>query len=162
MQLYEESRLADLKKQISRRQWLVLALVLVFLALVAVTLVLDNGKENRPVLATTLLVILDGCAVIFFWDMTIRPLRVYAKHMDECLHGRTHQVGAVFDRVGAEDSVIDGHTFRDLIFLGEADKHGDRERLFYWDMELPLPDFRQGETLLLTYCDRFLTAYERL
>ena len=94
--------------------------------------------------------------------MTVKPLRSYAKHVDSALHGRSHESTMVFDRVGSEDSVIDGLTFRDLIFLGEADKHGERERMFYWDMEIPLPDFRKGQELRLTYYDRFLTGYEVL
>ena len=79
--------------------------------------------------------------------------------MDAALHGRTHQVSAVFDRVGADDSLVDGVAFRDLIFLGDPDKHGDRDRMFYWDRELPLPDFRRGQTVRVTYYDRFMTAY---
>ena len=160
--LYQEMNLTSLKKQISRRQLLVSAVALIFLAAVIMTLVLDNHKENRPELLTTLLVIFGGSAFIFLWDLTVKPLRSYARHMDAALHGRTHEITAVFDRPGEEDSLIDGLSFRDLVFLGDADKHGDRERMFYWDMELPLPSFQKGQEVRLTYYDRFLTGYEIL
>ena len=57
---------------------------------------------------------------------------------------------------------IDSVTYRDLVFLGDADKHGDRERMFYWDMEKPLPAFEKGRTVRLTYYDRFIIGYEAL
>ena len=160
--LYYEDHFNALKKQISKRQFFLLLLAFVVLAAVSVTLILDDHKENRPVLLTTLLLIFGGGMLIFLWDMTVKPLRSYAKHVDSALHGRSHECTVVFDRVGSEDSVIGGLTFRDLIFLGEADKHGERERMFYWDMEIPLPDFRKGQELRLTYYDRFLTGYEVL
>ena len=160
--LYNEETFASLKKQISKRQRLLLLAAVAVLAAVIASMILDDHKENRPVLLTTLLVIFGGGALIFFWDLTIKPLRSYAKHIDSALHGRSHEALAVFDRVSAEDSVIDGLTFRDLIFLGEADRHGERERMFYWDMELPLPDLKKGQELRLTYYDRFLTGYEIL
>ena len=160
--LYNEEIFSALKKLISKRQRLLLLAAFAVLAAILASLILDDHKDHRPVLLTTLLVILGGGALIFLWDMTIKPLRSYAKHIDSALHGRSHETVAVFDRVGTEDSVIDGLTFRDLIFLGEADKHGVREQLFYWDMEFPLPAFGKGQELRLTYSDRFLTGYEIL
>ena len=160
--LYNEEVFSSLKKQISKRLRLLLAVALAVLAAVLASMLLDDHKDHRPVLLTTLLVIFGGGALIFLWDMMIRPLRNYAKHIDTALHGRSHEAVAVFDRVGAEDSQIDGHTFHDLIFLGEANRHGERERMFYWDRELPLPDFREGQEIRLMYYDRFLIGYEVL
>ena len=158
--LYNEEMFASLKGQIKKRTILVFTVLLAFLAAAVYTVMLDDGKENRPIVATTLLVILGGCSFIFLWEMTVHPLRCYARHMDAALHGRTHAVRVVFDRVGAEDSMVDGVRFRDLIFLGDSDKHGDRERLFYWDRELPLPDFQPGQEINVTYFDRFISGYE--
>ncbi|MBR2822490.1 MAG: hypothetical protein IKE24_02250 [Clostridia bacterium] len=158
--MYNEGMFARLSGQVKKRQVLVFAVAALFLAAAVFTLILDDHKENRPILATTLLVIAGGSVFIFFWDLTVRPLRCYARHMDAALHGRTHQVLAVFDRVGADDSMVDGILFRDLVFLGEADKHGVRDRMFYWDRELPLPDFRPGQEVMITYYDRFMTGYE--
>ena len=160
--LYNEERFAALKKQIGKRQTAVLLTALLFLAGLILLLALDDHRENRPAVPATLLTVFGGSAIVFLWDLTVRPLRSYAKHQDAALHGRTHETVAVFDRFGTEDSVIDGITYRDLIFLGEADKHGERERMFYWDMELPLPSFTQGQEIRLTYFDRFLSGYETL
>ena len=157
--LYNEEMFASLRGQIKKRRIIAFLVLLVFLAAAVWTLILDDHKESRPILATTLLVIAGGCSFIFLWDLTVHPLNCYARHMDAALHGRTHQISAVFDRVGTDDSLVDGVAFRDLIFLGDPDKHGDRDRMFYWDRELPLPDFRRGQTVRVTYYDRFMTAY---
>ncbi len=160
--LYQESGFTDLKKQISKRQLLVLSVIILFLAALVLVLAADNHKDHRPELPATLIVILGGSLAVFIWDLTVKPLRSYARHMDAALHGRTHQEAFVFDRISSEDSVIDGVTYRDLVFLGDADKHGDRERMFYWDMEKPIPAFRKGQPVRLSYYDRFIIGYEAL
>ena len=158
--LYTEQNLADLKKQIRKRLILLFILLAAALILTASTLLMDDHRENRPEIYTTLAVVLSGCAVIFIYDLLIHPLRAYARHIDTSLHGRSHEITVVFDHLNAEDSVVEGVTFRDLIFLGEPDKHGTRERMFYWDLELPLPEFTQGQQITLRYYDRFITAYQ--
>ena len=160
--LYQEKDYTALNAQIRRRQRALVLIALLVLAAVGLTLALDDHKEHRPELLTTLLVIFGGGAMIFFWDLMIRPLRCYARHMHASLHGRSHEETAVFERFGEEVSLVDGVRFRDLIFLGSPDKHGDRERLYYWDAELPLPDFQPGQSFRLTYYDRFLTGYEAM
>ncbi len=158
--LYTEQDYSLLKKQISRRVALVLAALAAGLACIALTLVMDNHRENRPELLTTLAVIFSGSLVVFLYDMLVHPLNAYARHMDTALHGRTHEISVVFDHFNEETSFVDGVYFRDLIFLGEADKHGDRDRMFYWDRELPLPDFSKGQEITLKYYDRFIVAYQ--
>ncbi|MBQ9251856.1 MAG: hypothetical protein IJ188_04385 [Clostridia bacterium] len=157
--LYTEQDLTALRKQIKNRWFGFLAIFLVAVVVLALLLISDNHKENRPELITTLVLILSGGLLIFYYDLLIRPLRAYERHMDTALHGRSHQVTVLFDHLNEESSLVEGVTYRDLIFLGEADKHGDRERMFYWDMELPLPEFKKGQEITLTYFDRFITAY---
>ncbi|MBQ9211234.1 MAG: hypothetical protein IJ153_05975 [Clostridia bacterium] len=157
--LYNEQDLAALRKQIKIRWFGFLAIFLIAVVALALLLISDNHKENRPELITTLVLILSGGLLIFYYDLLIRPLRAYERHMDTALHGRSHQVTVLFDHLNEESSLVEGVNYRDLIFLGEADKHGDRERMFYWDMELPLPDFKKGQEITLTYFDRFITAF---
>ena len=157
--LYTEQNLTDLNRQIKKRIILLCCFLVVALLLVVWLLTVDDHKQNRPALWVTLTVIVAGCVAVFDWDLTIRPLRAYARHLNTALHGgRSHEITVLFDHANEEDSVIDGVLFRDLIFLGEPDKHGDRERMFYWDQELPLPDLQQGQEVTLRYYDRFITA----
>ena len=155
-----------MKKSLS----LLLALLLLALLLISVvfigafvyTLILDDHKDHRPEALSTVVILLWGFVLIFGWDLFCHPLRCYAKHLQAALHGRVHEVSVEFDRAGADASVVDGVTYRDLIFLGDADKHGDRDRLFYWDAQLQDPPFSKGDQVLVSYYDRFMTGYQIL
>ena len=160
--LYTENDLQSIKAQLKKRKIVLLLISVVFLALVVYTLVIDDHKENRPEVWTTVFVMLWGFSFIFFWDMFCQPLRKYIQHLEYSLHGRSHEVEVEFSHWDAEDSVVEGVRFRDAIFLGEANKHGERDRMFYWDIEKPLPTFSQGDSVLVQYYDRFITGYEIL
>ena len=149
--LYTEQHLSDLKGQIRRRGLALLGLLLAAVAAIVWLLIIDDHKENRPELAITLVLIISGCALIFLYDLLVHPLRAYEKHIDSALHGRFHESSLVFDRINEESSVVDGVVFQDMIFLGDPDKHGDRERMFYWDRELPLPTLSPGQEYTIKY-----------
>ncbi len=160
--LYDEKDLLAIRAQLKRRLAMLGLLSLVMLGVVVWTLLLDNHKENRPELWTTLAVMLWGFMLIFWWDFFCRPLSRYARHLDTALHGRTHEDVLTYSRQSADVSLVDGVSCRDLIFLGEPDKHGDRDRMLYWDCEKNDPPFREGEDVRVRYYDRFLTGYEHL
>ena len=159
--LYQEEDLSRLKSQVRGRKLVLGCILLLTAVLVGVTLVLDDHKLNRPQWLTVLALALPGCTAIFYAEMMLRPLLAYQRHMTDSLYGRAREVRVAFDHAGENKSVVDGVLFRELLFLGEADKHGDRDRLFYWDAELPLPDFAPGEEITLRYYDRFITGYAR-
>ena len=157
--LYTEQDLARLKGQLKRRYAVFLAIFLVAAVLTGLTLIMDDRKQNRPEVQTTLAVILGGSAMIFYWDMMIHPLSAYTRHVDTALHGRSHEITVTFDHLNEEESVVEAITYRDIIFLGEADRHGIREQMFYWDVEFPLPAFTPGQEVTLRYFDRYITGY---
>ena len=157
--LYTEQNLSEIRSQRKRRFFALAAVLAAILAVILFLLISENHRDHRPEVPVTLLVILLLSTVIFFYDLLIHPISAYAKHVDASLHGRFHEVTVVFDHVNQEQSLVDGVNYRDLIFLGEADKHGDRERMFYWDSELPLPSFFRGQEVTLRYFDRFITGY---
>ena len=160
--LYSERNLSDIRGQIKKRLLALGAVSVLFLAAIVYTLILDNHKDHRPEVWTTVLTLVWLFSLIFGFDLLVRPLYSYAKHLQTSLHGRTHEVVCEFSRAGENESVVDGVVYRDLIFLGEADKHGDRDRLFYWDAELPVPAFAPGSQIRVQYYDRFMTGYEVL
>ena len=159
--LYSETDLQAIRGQLKKRLFVLLAVSAIFLAAVIYTLILDNHKDHRPEALTTAVTLLWGFTLIFGWDVFCRPLRCYAKHLNAALHGRTHTVSVEFSRASEDTSVVDGVTYRDLVFLGDADKHGDRDRMFYWDVQLAEPPFRTGEQVTLCYYDKFITGYSR-
>ena len=90
--LYSEKDLSSLRRQISRRLLILLIIFLIAAAAIAATLVIDDHKENRPELLTTLILIFSFSGMIFFYDMLIHPLSAYARHVENALHGRSHEV----------------------------------------------------------------------
>lgn len=157
--LYTEQDLAGIRRQLKSRTLVLASVSVVFVALIVWALLMDDHREQRPEVLTTVLVLLWGFFVVFWWDIFCHPLRCYQKHLLSALHGRTHEIEVVYASTDGNRSVVDGVTFQDMIFLGDADKHGDRERRFYWDTELPLPEFTPGQALTLQYYDRFITGY---
>ena len=59
-----------------------------------------------------------------------------------------------------DTSLVDGVPCRGLIFLGEPDKHGTRDQRYYWDLQLPLPDFRPGGRVTVKYTGRNIIGYQ--
>ncbi len=160
--LYTEQDLASVRGQLKRRLLVLSLISAVFLTAIVLLLLSDNHKTNRPEALVTVLTVLLGFTAVFFWDLLCRPLRCYARHLNDALHGRSHEVEAEFCRSGGETSTVDGIVCSSLIFLGEADKHGDRERLFYWDAQLRAPSFTPGSLFRLRYYDRFIVGWEDL
>ncbi len=159
--LYSENDLGKISFQIRRRRLVLLAIMLCFSAVLAYLLIaVDNGRQNRPELPVMFVLIAAFSVLIFFYELLLHPLTAYARHLRNSLHGRSHEITVLFDHINEEHSMVDGVMYQDLIFLGEADKHGDRERMFYWDVELPLPEFSKGQEVTLRYYDRFIIAYE--
>ena len=160
--LYTEQDLASVRGQLKRRLLLLGLISAVLLVVIVLVLLSDNHKTNRPEALVTGLVVVLGFTVVFFWDLLCRPLRCYARHLNDALHGRSHEAEVEFCRPGGETSTVDGIVCSSLIFLGEADKHGDRERLFYWDGQLQVPSFTPGAPFRVKYYDRFIVGYEAL
>ena len=158
--LYTESNLLSIRAQIRRRRLVLYAVSALFFALFIITLVIDDHKQNRPQLLTLFSVLLGGGFAIFYYDLMIRPLRCYERHLEHALHGRNHEMALEFLRVEPELSLVDGVRFRGLTFLGDPDKHGVRETGLYWDAELPLPEFVPGQSLTVRYYDRCITGYQ--
>ena len=94
---------------------------------------------------------LAGCFAVFFADLFCAPLVRYRRLVRTALSGRHHEKALEFCRAEPDSSVVDGVPCRSLIFLGDADKHGSREMLLYWDQALPLPDLEAGREYTVTY-----------
>ena len=153
-ELYSEKDLKAIAAQLKKR-WLLLGCGLaVLLALIVVSCVI------RVEWLTMLSVFLFCAVAVFVIDLFLLPLYRYKKLLVSALGGRTHMETLEFDRPEPDLSVVDGVRCRGLIFLGEPDKHFTLEQRYYWDEELPLPDFSQGDRVTLKYTGRNIIGYE--
>ena len=103
-------------------------------------------------------VVLLGAFLVFYIEMFCRPLLDYRKLMVSALSGRSHDRNMEYVRTEPDSSSVDGVSCRSLIFLGDADKHGSREMLLYWDEEIPLPVLQEGKTYAVRYTGRNIIA----
>lgn len=111
---------------------------------------------------TTLLSCLIGGLLIFVYDLSIKPLSCYARHLQGVLQGRTHTLDAIFKHVDAQPSVVDGVTYRGMIVSAGNPTDEEDDRLFYFDMEKPFPPLQEGDRLRVTYHDRAVAQLEKL
>ena len=155
-ELYSQQDLQAIKDQIKKRG---IILGLICLAIIAV-LVFSLIRRNEWL--TMLSLIVFGSALIFGIEMFIRPLIRYEKLILSAFSGRSHTETLIYDHPEPDVSAVDGVSCRSLVFLGEPDKHGTREQMYYWDELKPLPDWRQGDSMQIRYTGKMILAYQNV
>ena len=153
--MYTEQDLADIRQQ-KKKRWMVLGAVLVVLAAILVYSVVVRLEWLSDVCTVVM-----GAALLFFYDLTIKPLRCYAVHLDNALHGRTRELDCTFDSLSPDVSVVDGVKYRAMTTL-EPGKKDPIERMFYFDLNKPFPDLKPGDPLHVVYHDHEVVSLTRL
>lgn len=153
--LYSENDLLQINTQLKKR-YLVLALVMaLFVAAFIVSM-----TAFRVEWVSVVIFFLLGAAAVFIIDLFCLPLHRYRRLVTAALTGRSHTDVLVYNGAESETSLVEGVRCRGLLFLGEPEKHGEREQRYYWDAEFPLPTFRQGEDVTLKYTGRNIIGYQ--
>ena len=140
-----------------RSRWLVLGGA----ALALLTLTLVSFLLRWPEAVTVLLSSALLAACIFGYSMFIAPVAVYGKHIDHALHGKTRETAGMFAGMEAEAVERDGLRFYPMSLNVGATLKDNGDRLFYYDANLPRPDWREGENLVLTSYDNRVTDWRR-
>ena len=167
-ELYSKEKDSALSAKLARR-WIVLGVVAAALAAVFAWTMAVRGNWHEieagfPLSETVMEVIsiasvvLLGFFAVFWIELFCLPLIRYRSLVRTALTGRSHTRAFEFVRVEPDPSVVDGIPFRSLIFLGDPDKHGTRDQLFYWDQEIPLPDLQPGAEYELKYTGKNIIA----
>lgn len=152
--LYQEQDLEAIKAQQKKRLISVSPVWAVLLAVVIYSCI------TRAEWLTMLSLCLLGACLVFWLDFLYMPLHRYEVHLKNALHGRHHDTEYEFSAFDEDQSVVDGVKYRGMTVLGEADRHGIRDRMFYWDCERELPDFKEGAVIKLRYYDKVVIGYE--
>lgn len=152
--LYSEQDLVLVSAQLKKRLAAIFAVCAVLLA----GFVWSFVARIEPL--SIALAILAGVVLIFGLEMFCRPLHAYRKLVDTALHGRSHEALLTYDRTEEDLSLVEGVSCRSLIFLGDPDKHGTREQLFYWDRLKEVPAFETGRPVRLRYTGKMIIGYE--
>lgn len=103
---------------------------------------------------TVVLTILLGSAMLFGYDLLIKPLLRYRTHLRFVLGDSLRTMEGDYISHSTEESLIDGIRCTSLL-VTDVDAEGEPcERLFYFDRELPFPDLAPGTPLRIRYYDR--------
>lgn len=168
--LYTEEELSTLSRRVKRRTVISLIASLPFFAAFVVFFIMHlqiSPSNPGPIADDTLKLlasvacILALCILIFGLSFFVRPIRSYRNHVQTALFGRAREATHCFLHLEPDLSVIDGITFRSLVFEGEPDRHGIAEHMYYWDVLKEIPDFAEGEAVTIRFYDRFITGWSR-
>ncbi len=151
-ELYSAEMLASLNGKLKKR-WILVGIISALLLAGFVWSVAIRVEW----LSIALLALL-GIFLIFFIEMFCRPLLDYRKLVVTALSGRSHDRVMEYVRTEPDTSSVDGVSCISLIFLGDADKHGSREQLLYWDEEIPLPALQEGQSYTVRFTGRNIIA----
>ena len=152
-ELYQEEQLTAVRNQLKKR------LTVIGIICAALIAVLIYSFIVRTEALSVAAAVLTGAVLIAGLGLFCKPIYRYQKLIQSALKGRHHTDVFEFDHLEPDDSEVDGVSCRSLVFLGEPDKHGTRETMFYWDKEIPLPAFREGEQVELRYTGKNITGY---
>lgn len=146
--MYTQNELDRLSADL-RKRWILYAIP----AVVLLGLQIYSLTVRKEALTITLAILVCFWS-IFFISLQIVPVARYKTHITNMLHGITHSVQAVFQSFDADESLVDGVLFRAMHVTCKTESGEDYERLFYWDVEKPLPSFQEGQPLEIIYHDR--------
>lgn len=153
--MYTQEDLTSIRLQ-QRNCWLKLMIPgVILLAGIIVSLIV------RIEWLTTVLSCILGCMILFTVEMIIKPLYCYEKHLDGCLNGRRHELEGTFIGMEEEVSLVDGVRYRGLT-VHDDNPETNYERLFYFDLEKPFPDVKEGDKVHVVYHGHELVDLARI
>ena len=157
MPVYRQEDYADICAQLRRRRMAVYTAAALLLILSVVSFAL-----RWPQGCTAALTAASVCLLVFCYLMLIAPVRAYRNHIDHALRGRTHDTQGQFMEMEADAVLRDGLRLYPLHVNVGAGLRDDGSRLFYYDANLPRPDWRAGDTLLITAYDNLVVKWTRV
>ena len=151
--MYTEQDYQDVRRQLRFRALVMGLPALLLLAGVVVSFVF------RLRWLTTGLSLLLGAGCIFGCGLFLSPVLAYSRHLDEVLHGRVRSTTGAFKEMEDQTVLRDGVRYYPLLISVGDMQNPEDDRLFYYDANLPRPDWKPGETLTVTAHDKALGAW---
>ena len=153
--MYTEQDYTDICNQLKRR-WLALGIPAAVLFVAVIVSFVFRIKWLTIALSVAL-----GAFCIFSYGMLLSPVIAYRRHLDEVLHGKVRNTTGAFKEMESQPVMRDGVKYYPMmISVGDMENPED-DRLFYYDANLPRPDWKTGETLTVTAHDKSMGAWVR-
>ena len=139
--LFSAQDQAAIRAQLKKRLILVLIPVLVLLG-AAIYFAIQRNE-----VVTDVLTIVSLAVLIFCYDLFLKPLRCYQRHLNNVISGRRRAVDLPFLAISDDISLVDGVPYRAMTCTDLDAK----DRLFYFDAEKPFPAITAGETVRVVH-----------
>lgn len=153
--MYTEQDFEDIRAQARRRA---IALSLPAVLLLAGIIVSFIYRVRWLTMGLTILL---GAFAIFAYGLLLYPVIAYSRHLDDVLHGRVRSLTGTFKEMEEGAVIREGvYYYPMMLSVGDMENPED-DRLFYYDANLPRPDWKKGETLTVTAHDKALGAWTR-
>ncbi len=110
---------------------------------------------------TMALSVVLGAFCIFGYGMLLYPVIAYGRHLDEVLHGRVRSATGAFKEMEEQAVMREGVMYYPMMISAGDMANPEDDRLFYYDANLPRPDWKVGDMLTVTAHDKALGAWER-
>lgn len=154
--MYSEEDLISIGAQLRKRLLAWLAPLLLLLALLVYSLAIRHEVFTIAVFA------MICWLAIFAWGVSLSPVRAYQRYLRDLLSGRQREMTGVFKGFDRDSVLRDRVRYQPLMLnVGDVEDPKD-DRLLYWDANLPLPDWREGERLWISSFDKGVTDWKRV
>lgn len=101
------------------------------------------------------------CALLLFaLSNSILPVRNYRRFLQNAVYGRNRQDSLAFDVFGEEAVTREGVRFYPVTLRADTIKEELDERSFYWDANLPKPDWQKGQRLSIRSHEKMITGWQ--
>lgn len=148
--MYTDADFYAIDAQVKKR-WGILSIPCVLLlAILVASLVL------RIQWLTILCTLLCGGALIFFYDLFLKPLCCYRCLMRNILTGIRRETDAIFSSFSTEVAQVEGVDYYTMNVVCQDDEGEDYDRFFYFDIQKPFPPLKAGEPIRVIYHDRMV------
>lgn len=153
--MYTENDFQEISVQLKKRITVLVIPALLLLAAVIVSFVF------RSQLLTTVLSLLMGVYSLFSFSMFIYPVLAYKRHLHYVLHGRVRKLTGAFKEMDETIALRDGVRFYPMLINVGKMENAEDDRLFYYDANLPRPDWQVGDMITITSHDKAVGAWEK-
>ena len=111
-------------------------------------------------LANAAIAAVGSALAAMYFTLKALPWWRYFRLLQDMRMGRSHEYDVLFRSVSEETSLRDGVWMRSFVVeLADAEDE-DKERMFFWDDDKPLPDLKEGQKIHIRTFGSYITALE--
>ena len=103
---------------------------------------------------SVVLLIAAGALFIFLWDTVLSPVLSYRKFLRDLLSGRKRDYSGRFKGFKNLNIIREGIPCRPFMLNVDDVKDEKDDRLLYWDIQHPLPEWHEGMKLWVSTFDK--------